>query len=64
MPCAIANYLKLKDLLPFKGKDLKEANDYLRALELIFVMARLDFDLDALRVVLGVMHLVGEPQES
>ncbi len=23
-----------------------------------------DFDLDALRVVLGVMHLAGEPQES
>ncbi len=29
VPCAIANCPKLKDLLPFKGKDLKEANDYL-----------------------------------
>lgn len=55
---------RLREPPVFKGKTIKEARDFLTALELTFALMPDAYETDASRVLYGVMYLGGEPSEQ
>jgi hypothetical protein len=48
----------------FKGKTLKEAQDFIRSLELVFALAPDAYGGEEEKILYGVMFLAGEPRET
>lgn len=55
---------RLREPPVFKGRTIKEARDFLTALELTFALMPDAYETDASRVLYGVMYLGGEPSEQ
>ena len=59
---SMPNRLKLRELEIFKGKNLTEAREFIRALELVFALTQ-SYTSDEHKVLYRVMFLVGEPRK-
>jgi hypothetical protein len=54
----------LREPTPFKGDSVKEARDFIRALEIIFAISGDVYTTERERVLYGVMFLAGEAHEQ